>query len=155
MDHQKKELYTAKRESGASIDDETLRAYKDLREGSTNNWLLSIYNNNSGQIHSSGIELQNLIDSLVDEDVYFGVVKVLVNTQVKYFHLFFMGANVGGMKRGKASLHKSGILQKLEGCHGEIYFEGKDSITVAKITEQIAKISNINAASVTEYKSNN
>ena len=153
MDHQKKELYAAKRDSGANVDEQSLNVYRLIRDGENNNtWILLSYVNNSmGQFREAGVGLDAMINSLTDDEVFFGVVKLNVSAQMKYFHIFFMGSNVGGMKRGKASLHKAGILQKFEGCHGEVYFEGKENITTVKIIEQISKLINVKSTDISEY----
>lgn len=52
------------------------------------------------------------------------------------------------MKRGKVSMFKSGVFGGLEGCHGEITFEGVSAVTKLAIVEEIARICKVSPGGV-------
>lgn len=52
------------------------------------------------------------------------------------------------MKRGKLSMFKSGVFGALEGCHGEISFEGASNVTPTAVVEEIARVCKVSSAGV-------
>lgn len=52
--------------------------------------------------------------------------------------LFFVGENVNGMKKGKASMHKPAILNCFE-VHGSVAINGTAEATVDNIISQISQ----------------
>ena len=96
---------------------------------------VAVKSSGSGGIHE-------FIDNLNDDEILFGALRVSIGSQVKFYHVFFVGSNVGGMKRGKATLYESAVFQALEGGHGKITFsEGKESCTATAIAAQISTLS--------------
>lgn len=145
MDPTKKELYTAKRPSGLDTTSAELQSAIDqLRSDSdTTNWLLSkVVNNSTVVLHGVGSGgLDEFSANLNDEDVYYGVIRCTVDGMVKFYHVFFVGLNVGGLKRGKASLFKSAIFAMID-AHGEVSFStGTEEYSAESVVSQIAKLS--------------
>lgn len=64
--------------------------------------------------------------------VTFGGVRVrLADGQSKFLSFLAVGEAVGGMKRGKAALHKNAVVNGLlEGTSGELVFASKEDFTV-------------------------
>lgn len=123
MDPTKKELYTAKRSSGldTSSDTKVRESILDLKSDSATNWILfKIAGSNSLQYFASGVggfvELRN---ALSDEDIYYGVIRLKVVEMIKFYNISYVGENVGGMKKGKASMYKSAVFSITE-AHGEL-----------------------------------
>ena len=79
-----------------------------------------------------------LLALLNDDEALFGCLRVQVKAAVKFFSLSFVGENLGGMKRGKASMHKSGVLNVFE-CHGSVTLEGIEGSTREEVLQQIAQ----------------
>eukprot|EP01031_Cornospumella_fuschlensis_P042198 gene42198-51533_t len=123
MDPTKKELYTAKRSAGLATDDgEVVTAVQRLKDDSDpTNWLvMRVENNTALRLVASGPGgVSELISSLTNEDIFYGAVRALVDGKVKFFHVYFVGANVSALKKGKGSLHKGAAFQAVE-AHGEL-----------------------------------
>lgn len=100
MNYEKKELYTAKRDSGVDISDPAItEAFAQLKADSaeTKFILLSLIGNSpKTQLIGSGADIEGLSSMLTDDNGYYGVVRASVDSKVKFFHLFFMGSDVGG-----------------------------------------------------------
>jgi hypothetical protein len=79
-----------------------------------------------------------LLALLNDDEAFFGCLRVQIKGAVKFFSLSFMGDNLGGMKRGKASMHKSGVLNVFE-CHGSVTLEGREGATLEAVRQQVAQ----------------
>jgi hypothetical protein len=94
---------------------------------------VSVKSTGSGGIHE-------LIANVSDDEILFAAVRVDVAGSIKFFHVYFVGANVSGMKKGKASMYESGIFQALEGAHGKLAFNGVEDFTAANAIEQIFKL---------------
>ena len=124
MDPTKKELYEAKRDSGIRIDDPIIiEAWQRVRseEDPTNFLLLRYVSQRDITLLSAGHGgFDELLSKLQDDEVIFGAFRARLNGMTKYFTIMFTGNNVGGMKKGKASLHKAGVLNFFDGSHGEI-----------------------------------
>lgn len=157
MDPTKKELYTAKRESGVdmSTDAAILTTFDQLKSSDNDtNWLLisMVGNTPKMQLKSKGSSVDEFIAAFSDDDAFYGVIRVQIADHgvscVKFMHVFYVGENVGGMKRGKHSLFRSGVFASLEGCHGEIVLEGFGSISKESIIGAIAATNRIAAADV-------
>jgi len=55
----------------------------------------------------------------------------------------YVGENVGGMKKGKAAMHKNGVLNGvMEGTSGELLFPTREDLTHDKAISQIQKLTN-------------
>lgn len=145
MDPTKKELYTAKRSSGldTSSDGEVAPAVEQLRsDADPINWVaLTVQNNIVRLTGKGGGGLAELCSTINDDDIFFAAFRCQVGGQVKFYHLFFVGQNVGGMKKGKASLHKSGVFQLID-AHGEIScVNGMDELSVDFLRAEVQKLS--------------
>jgi hypothetical protein len=126
MNPDKKELYTAKRSSNlntADVATELAPLVERLKaEDGDVNWLLLTVSatTNALEINSSGGGgLDELQTNLSDDLILYGVFKGRIAGQAKYFHLYFVGASVGAMKKGKGSLNKNAIFQLVE-AHGQV-----------------------------------
>lgn len=147
MDYNKKELYTAKRSSNINVDDESISiTWDQLRSDSSSvNWLLlhlvqpivvAVKSFGSGGI-------TEFIHHLTNDDILFGALRCKVGGSIKFIHIYFVGSDVGALKKGKASMYESGIFQALDGAHGKIQFvNGLEEITGAKISSEIQNILN-------------
>lgn len=144
MDPTKKELYTAKRSAGLTIDgDETLAsAIQRLKaDADPTNWLLmKIVNNANLTLASCGTGgASELVAALSDDDVYYGAIRCRVMDKVKFFHVYFVGAGVSALKKGKASLNKSAAFGAID-AHGEVSWpSGLDGFTVSQIQQMLAQ----------------
>lgn len=154
MDPSKKELYTAKRASNVNVDDPRIAETWNLvrSDSSPENWMVlgfsaptSVCVNSFG---SGGVE--ELIAHLNDDEILFCALRCSISGATKFFHLFFVGENVSGMKRGKSTMYESGIFQAIGGAHGKISCtNGKGEVTKEFIQGQIMKIANLpNTASI-------
>ena len=87
-----------------------------------------------------------MLQLLSDDQVFFGCLRASVNSSVKFYSFSFIGDDVGGMKRGKVSMHKSGVLNTFE-SHGSVNVEG---VTGAReeIVKQIAHLSGVDVNGV-------
>lgn len=152
MDPTKKELYTAKRSSGIDVGAPDVKtAAEDLKsDANPINWIaFKVSSSNSLTLHASGIDgFDGLKNSLNDDDVYYGVIQCTITTQVKYFHIYFIGENVGGMKKGKSSMYKSAIFGCVD-AHGEISCNnGMDEFTKDFVTNEIARITKTSSCDI-------
>lgn len=148
MDYNKKELYTAKRSSNVNVDNPNIAStWEQLRsDASTTNWLLMhLIQPTVVAVKASGSGgVSEFIRNLTNDDIYFGAIRCSVGSGVKFIHVYFVGSDVGGMKKGKASMYESGIFQALEGAHGKIQFvNGLEEISPEKVSSQIQSILNI------------
>ena len=64
--------------------------------------------------------LGELEGSLSEDHVLYGGVRLTMGSSAKFYSFMRVGANISGMKRAKAGMHKNGILNVLEGVSGEI-----------------------------------
>lgn len=145
MDPSKKDLYTAKRPSGVNTEDPAIScAWENLRSDSTDcNWILLFLNTPSVvAVRGTGDGgVPEFISNLNDDEILFGAIRLVIEGQVKFFHVFFVGQNVGAMKKGKASLYEAGVFQALEGAHGKLSFSGGlESCTLDAFADQLNKI---------------
>lgn len=143
MDYQKKELYTQTKSSGVIVDDISIQAWNDVRNDDTDsNWILLGFVDNTTivTLKAKGTgNLEELIRNLNQNEIMFGGIRCSVTAKVKFYHIFFVGQNVSAMKKGKSSMYKSGVLQKLEGGHGEVFIEDINSDTITTTISQILK----------------
>lgn len=123
MNPEKKDLYTAKRPSGVDTSSPAVKdAIDQLRsDESSVNWILLRVNTaNAVEVFAAGVDgAQGLQAALNDSDIFFGALRCSVAGKVKFFHIFFVGSEVSGMKKGKASMYKSAIFQLID-AHGEV-----------------------------------
>lgn len=151
MDPTKKELYDAKRSSGVDTSDPCISStWAAVRaDEEDTNWLLLTYqeedkeprkkNSAKMKVFSSGSGgLDELLSHLDDEKVFFGCVRAVVDGGTKFYSLSFIGDQLGGMKRGKASMHRPGVLNTFE-CHGSIMLEGLGGASRGEVLRQIAE----------------
>ena len=55
-----------------------------------------------------------------------------------FIQVFFVGENVNGMKKGKASMHKPAVLNCFE-VHGSVSFNGTEEATVENVFSQVSQ----------------
>jgi len=142
MDPSKKELYTAKRSSGIDTSSEAVgRAYASVRDdGSDDNFLLTNVLEQRVELVATGSGgLEELLQHINADDIYYGFIRVTASSRIKFVHLFIVGENVGGMKKGKASLYKNSIQALFEG-HGEVQANGNDESTREALLGKIATV---------------
>ena len=140
--------FVAKRPSGVNVEDPAIiEAWNDVRsDDSQTNWLMlhlsgpttiAVKSTGSGGIHE-------LIDSLSDDEVLFCALRLSLGGQVKFFHIYFVGANVSPLKKGKISMLESGVFGALEGAHGKLTCSGGvEEFTTQNVAEQIFKITKV------------
>ena len=149
MDPTKKELYTAKRPSGLDTSNADLQpAIDKLRsDEDPTNWLLLKVAGTTVLVHNLGNDgLTGFSASLKDDDAYYGVIRCTVDGMVKFYHVYFVGQNISGMKKGKASMYKSAIFSMID-AQGEIScpngMEEYSSEFILANISQLAKSMNI------------
>jgi hypothetical protein len=119
-------LYTAKRSADLDIQAEVFEAWAGLRNDgdfAQTSWIaLTIDAAKKVVVYGQGSgDLTELLSKISDDDIYFGGLRVKTTSgSVKFLQFYFVGANVGGMKKGKASLWKNAIFNALEGSHGSL-----------------------------------
>jgi hypothetical protein len=138
-------INVAKRASGINCDDPAIQeSWNSLRsDDDPHNWLwLHLVAATAVGVKSTGSGgAQELIATASDDEILFGALRVNISEGAsKFFHVYFVGANVNGMKKGKASMYESGIFQSLEGGHGKLTFNGLEDLTIENITEAIFKL---------------
>ena len=152
MDPTKKELYVAKRPSGVNTEDPAIQEGWDRVRNDEDNsatWLLLSLNNTVVSVKSVGAGIDEFISQLNDDEILFGGIRASINDQTKFFHVYFVGSNVEGMKKGKASLYESGIFQVLEGCGGKIQLSnGLQDVTKDEIISRIRGVTKVADAQV-------
>lgn len=113
------------------------------------NWLLLSYaDSKTMRVCGSGQEgLGELLALLNDDEAFFGCLRVMVKGAVKFYSFAFVGENLNGMKRGKASMHKSGVLNSFE-CHGSVSVEGVEGATRECVLQQIAQQSRVSECDI-------
>lgn len=151
MDPTKKELYTAKRSSGLDTDNEEVKeAIREFRQGDRSNWLLlKLTTANGIELHGVGSGgLEEMVASLSPTEVYYGAIKAKVSELVRFYHINIIGAEIGGMKRGKAAMHKPAIFGLIE-AHGEVNCPNEvDQITSQYVIEEISRITKTKSVSI-------
>jgi hypothetical protein len=124
MDPTKKELYTAKRSSGLDTSDiKVTNAIKELKsDENKTNWIIFTVDSNKLLLRIQGSSgFAELKSFLSEDEVYFICIKCTISGKVKFFNVYFVGEQVGGMKKGKCSMYKSIIFAQTE-SHGEVSF---------------------------------
>jgi hypothetical protein len=142
-----KDFYTAKRESRVDTSDPSIsEAWEKIRSNEDPlNWaLLSLLSQQPTcvtlKVAGSG-GISEMIQNLSEEEFSFGVIRVLIGGQPKFFQIYYVGENVSGIKRGKASLLESGIFQgTFEGTHGKIQFNGLTEFTPENLRSKLQKL---------------
>jgi hypothetical protein len=143
---EKKELSIAneRRSAGVDLSDENLSIeFQKVRDDSEPTmFMLTTFNNNKVSLNSSGRSFDDLSSGLNDDEIFFGVIRVTISERVKFFTFSYIGANVNGMRKGKASLAKSGVMIFFEGSHGEISLgDNLSDISRDAVTKKIAVVS--------------
>ncbi len=142
MDPTKKELYTAKRPSGLDTSShEVHQVINQLRsDDDPTNWLILKVQGTTVIVHGSGSGgIGEFSAALNDDDVYYGTLRCTADGMVKFYHVLFVGQNLSGLKKGRASLYKSAIFQLID-AHGEIVCStGTEDYSDAFVVSSIAK----------------
>lgn len=150
MDPTKKELYTTKRSSGIDCNDNNIIETWELIKNDNNSlkWLLIGYSNPSKVILlQSGENFEELLTFLNDDECFFGVFRCQIEGNDKFFTFSFVGENVNGMKKGKASMHRSAVLNLFE-VHGSVSINGLAEANPITFIQQIALQSRANPANI-------
>jgi hypothetical protein len=72
--------------------------------------------------------------------VVFGGLRARVGEGAKFFSFLVIGENIGGMKKGKAAMHKNAVVNGvMEGVNGELAFASLDECTEEAAIAQIKK----------------
>jgi len=121
-------LYTAKRSTDLEVSAEVMEAWASLRADSDaekTSWIaLTVDQTKRVNLAGKGSgDVGELVAALSDDDVFFGALRVS-SPSVRFLHFYFVGANVGGLKKGKASLWKNGVFNALDGAHGSFEVPG-------------------------------
>jgi hypothetical protein len=56
---------------------------------------------------------------LSEDEIFFGIIRLIVQDRIKFYNISYIGINVSGMKKGKSSLYKSAVFG-LTDAHGEV-----------------------------------
>lgn len=159
MDPAKKDLYTSKRSSGVNTNaDPKVQETINLLLRNTTipgnvNWMLTkVVNSNELALASYGSNgLQEMIDNLTNDEIYYGFIKCInkETEQIKFYSTYFIGEDVSGMKKGKSSLYKAGILSIVD-TNGEVPF---NNLTLSEynydyVFNEVQKLSKIPADSL-------
>lgn len=112
-----------KRSSGVQVLPEVAEAWKQVRDNQNSqvDWVLLGYEANSKtnitllQKGEGGIE--SCTANLLESDPCFGGVRL---ANGRFVGFYFAPENASAMKKGRASMHKNGVLNVLEGRDGEI-----------------------------------
>lgn len=151
MDPTKKELYTAKRNTGLDVSDtDVIDAWNGVRDTDFN-WLIVVVElsgNARMTLHRTGSggfdEMKNVLN---DDNIYYCIFKLKVFGISKFIHMYFIGDNVNGIKRGKGSLYKTSIFNCFEG-HGEICVNGLNDLSRVFVISEISKIFKVDLENV-------
>ncbi|CAM9624941.1 unnamed protein product [Discosporangium mesarthrocarpum] len=119
-----KALYTSRRSSGVDLSDPALtEAWAKVRsDESAEDWCAFTYSGSSSTVLAllgcgcGGVA--ELCSSLSENIVAFCGLRVLIGGRPRFFRVAFVGEHVGGMKKGKAALHKNAAFNILEGASG-------------------------------------
>ena len=117
------ELHTKKKSSGVNVGDPCLReAWEAVRDDrSSTDWLWLSYEDGSKDriaVHASGDGgLGAMVESMSEENVLFGGLRL---DGGRFVTLTRIGENVGGMARGRAGMHRPGVLGTFEGAHAHV-----------------------------------
>lgn len=107
MDPTKKELYTAKRTSGVDVSSPAIAAAwgRVRSDESETNWCLLGYSaaNCIDVVGSGAGGFEELLAHLCDDKALFGGLRAINGEgKVKFYFIFFVGKNLGGMARGNS-----------------------------------------------------
>ena len=90
-----------------------LESWSQVTGPESENWvLLHLPTTNVASFYKKGTTVEELLSVGFDDDnVYFGAVRVTIESQTKYFKFSFIGTNVSGMKKAKVSIYISANLK--------------------------------------------
>ena len=129
----------AKLSSGVDLTDGNLAAaYEKFKVDDSIVFVLTTFSNNKVDFVSSGASVDAMISALNEDNIFFGVLKAMVSSQPKVFSFSVTGENVNGMKKGKASMAKSGVLNFYD-THGNltIFGDGASEVTREALLQKI------------------
>lgn len=99
------------------------KAWEKVRDDKNTDidWLIASYDNGSKTditvIASGNGGVEACANALPSDEPAFGGVRL---SSGRFRHFYYCGENVSAMKKGRASMHKNGVLNVLEGADGEI-----------------------------------
>lgn len=151
MDPSKKELYSTKRTNNLDTSEpQILNIWNDIKnEKPQLKWMFTKIENSKLIVSSYGNEsISDAIESLDDNDIYYGILRCKLRGKVKFYHVYVVGKCVNGMKKGKGSLFKNTVFNLFE-AHGEISFpNGIEEFTSSSTLEKIAEVAKIAVSDV-------
>jgi len=84
-------------------------------------WLIASYDNGSKKdisvLSSGNGGVATCAAALSESEPCFGGVRLASG---RFVHFYYCAEGVSVMKKGRASMHKNGVLNVLEGCDGEV-----------------------------------
>jgi hypothetical protein len=135
MEHKDLSILNAKRSIGINMNDSDIADVwlKVRDDNDLSNWLLISVVNNLAVLKGFGVTFEEMVDNIHDDQIYYGVIRVIVSGKVKFFGLYIAGSSVSGIQKGKAAMAKSGVFKYFDGLHAEFSYD-----------EEISEISKIN-----------
>ena len=133
----------SKLSSGVDLSDENLAAaYEKFKVDDGIQYILTAFANNKVEFVSSGASADEMMSALNDDSIFFGILKATITSQAKIFSFSVSGENVNGMKKGKASLAKSGVLNYYD-THGELttFSNGTGEVSRESLLQRIQEAS--------------
>jgi len=113
-----------KRSSGVQVAPIIAETWAKVRDDNNKgiDWLIASYENGSKKditLIKSGVGgLETAANELLDGEPCFGGCRL--NKKGRFVAFYYASENTSVMKKGRASMHKNGVLNVLEGCDGEI-----------------------------------
>mmetsp|Transcript_6150 Transcript_6150/g.9615 ORF Transcript_6150/g.9615 Transcript_6150/m.9615 type:complete len:156 (+) Transcript_6150:41-508(+) len=95
---------------------------------------------NEYKVLGSGTSVKEMAESVTDENMHFGGVRVVINSKVQFFHVLYIGKGVSIVKRGKALLLKTAAFNAMPGASGEIHLENGSEVSENLIKDEISKV---------------
>eukprot|EP00640_Fibrocapsa_japonica_P007759 CAMPEP_0113936196 /NCGR_PEP_ID=MMETSP1339-20121228/3163_1 /TAXON_ID=94617 /ORGANISM="Fibrocapsa japonica" /LENGTH=154 /DNA_ID=CAMNT_0000938581 /DNA_START=18 /DNA_END=482 /DNA_ORIENTATION=+ /assembly_acc=CAM_ASM_000762 len=137
-----KALHTRTQSSGLNVSEEVQQAWEAFRaEDSLLQWCWFSYEEGGSkkvvvkEIGNTGYD--GMVASFSEDDVAFCGFSANVDGNKKLFRVFFIGENVGGMKRGKAGMHKNAVFDKMPGCSADVVANSLSDLEREKTIEFI------------------
>ncbi|KAG5190870.1 hypothetical protein JKP88DRAFT_352499 [Tribonema minus] len=142
-----KALHTTQRSSGLDVSSpELAAAWQKVRSKSDSHWCLFGYGpggNTQIVVTAAGSDgFEGLRSSLTDSMAAWAGLRVSVLGSTKFVRLAFIGTEIAGMKRAKASLHRNAVFHLFEGGHCDVTFDGDgglDAFTSEAVVGAVAE----------------
>ena len=111
-----------KRSSGVNILPEVAETWKEVRDNKNTNvdWVIAGYDNGSKTditvVQKGNGGVAACAAALPESEPVFGGFKLKTG---RFQHFYYAPEGASVMKKGRASMHKNGVLNVIEGCDGE------------------------------------